>query len=266
MMGMNTGPQIGRFSDVDATKETEQFVAFLEWIERLPPAVELRERSYQLLDARPGETAIDVGCGTGRVVAELMERGIKAIGVDISEQMISVARHRFPDGNFRIAAAESLPFEDGTLDRYRAERLYQHLEDPAPALVEARRVLVPGGRLVLVDQDYDMWAIDSDDEATTRALMRAQSDAIASRWIGRRYRSLLLDAGFVDVLVEVKTLIYTDYAQVARVLPSIANVGVATGVVTRDQADTWLAEQERRGQEGRVFVAMPLFLASGRRP
>ena len=42
---MNTNPQIGRFSDVDATNEAEQFVAFLEQIERFPQAMELRELS-----------------------------------------------------------------------------------------------------------------------------------------------------------------------------------------------------------------------------
>ncbi len=159
----NTSPQIGRFSNVDASKEAEQFVAFLERIERLPTAGELRERSYELLDAGEGSMVVDVGCGTGRVVDDLAGRGIKAIGVDISEQMIAVARQRFPNRDFRLAAAESLPFEDDVLDRYRAERLYQHLKDPVRALAEARRVLAPGGRIVLVDQDYDMWAIDADD-------------------------------------------------------------------------------------------------------
>ena len=111
-----------------------------------------------------------------------------------------------------------------------------------------------------------MWAIDADDEVITRALMRAQSDTITNRWIGRRYHNLLLNAGFVDVAIEVKTGIYTDYAQVGPVLGSIANAGVVAGVVTRDQADAWLAEQARRGEFGQFFVAMPLFLASGRRP
>ncbi len=99
-----------------------------------------------------------------------------------------------------------------------------------------------------------------------RCRRRAQSDTITNRWIGRRYHNLLLDAGFVDVVVEAKTGIYTEYAQVGAVLPSIANAGVAAGTVTREQADVWLAEQERRGREGRFFEAMPLFLASGRRP
>ncbi len=260
------GPLIGRVSEVDATKQAEQFVAFLEWIERLPQTRGVRERSYDLLALHQGATAIDVGCSTGRVVAELTERGITAIGLDSSEQMIGVARQRFPYHDFRLAAAESLPFEACSLHGYRAERVYQHLKDPGLALIEARRVLASGGRIVLVDQDAEMWAIDSDDEETTRALARSFSDSITNPWIGRRYHGLLLDAGFVEVAVEVRTLLYTDWAQASLVLSSVVNAGVAAGVVARDQAHAWLAEQERRGQAERFFLAMPLFLASGRQP
>jgi len=219
-----------------------------------------------LLKANTGDRLVDVGCGTGLVVAELTERGIKAMGVDISEQMITVARHRFPDNDFLVAAAESLPFEDGSLDGYRAERLYQHLKDPAQALVEARRVLKPGGSLLIVDQDYDMWAIDSDDETTTRTVMQAQSNAIASRWIGRRCRNLFLDAGFVDVAIEVKTLISTDYAQLSPVLASIAQTAVLSNAITHAQAHIWLEEQRCRGENSRFFFCLPFFLASARQP
>lgn len=234
--------------------------------EHLPQTRRVRERSYDLLALHQGATVIDVGCGTGRVVAELTERGITAIGLDSSEQMIGVARQRFPYHDFRLAAAESLPFEACSLHGYRAERVYQHLKDPGLALIEARRVLASGGRIVLVDQDAEMWAIDSDDEETTRALARAFSDSITNPWIGRCYHGLLLDAGFVEVAVEVRTLLYTDWAQASLVLSSVVNAGVAAGVVARDQAHAWLAEQERRGQAERFFLAMPLFLASAHQP
>lgn len=264
-MGSTTGPAIGHFSDVDATNQAEQFIAFVDRIESLPHSKESRERSYQLLNGLPGETAVDVGCGTGRAVAELRERGIRATGIDMSSQMISVAQRRFPDGDFRIASASSLPFADHSLDLYRSERVYQYIADPAEALLEARRVLAPGGRIVLLDPDADMWAIDADDQQTTRVLTRALSDTIAGRWIGRRYRSLLLDAGFIDVAIEVKTGIYTDFTQ-DPLVPSLAKIGLATGVLTQEEVDVWLAEQKRRGQEDRFFLAMPIFIASARCP
>lgn len=258
--------QIGRFGDVDATGEAERFIAFLEHIESLPPSVETRERSYALLQLRVGDAIVDVGCGTGKAVAELATRGATASGIDVSDQMIALARRRFPAGDFRVAAAEELPFEDGALQGYRAERVYQHLQDPAVALSEAWRALASGGRMVLVDQDYDMWAVDSDDPPTTRALARAFADSITHPWMGRRYRGLLLDAGFADVAIEIKPLTFTRFADAAPGLMGAAEAAVATTAVTREQADDWVAEQRQRDERGRFFMVMSLFLASARKP
>jgi ubiquinone/menaquinone biosynthesis C-methylase UbiE len=264
-LNSNAGPEIKNFSDIDATNQAEQFIAFVDKMERLPQAMELREKSYQLLNGRPGQTAVDVGCGTGRAVADLTERGIRAVGIDFSQQMIEVARNRFPNGDYRVANANALPFDDNALNLYRAERVYQYIADPAEALREARRVLTPGGRIVLLDPDGDMWALDADDQEMTRTLMRVLSNSVPYRWIGRRYQSLLLDAGFVDVSVEVKTGIYTDYTR-DPLLPSMARAAVAAGVFTQKEVDAWLAEQKRRGEQGRFFMAMPVFIASAHRP
>jgi ubiquinone/menaquinone biosynthesis C-methylase UbiE len=257
--------EIGRFGDVDATGEAERFIAFLEHIESLPLSVETRERSYALLQPQRDDAVVDVGCGTGKAVAELTARGATASGIDVSERMIALARRRFPAGDFRVAAAEDLPFAGGTLQGYRAERVYQHLHDPAVALAEARRVLAAGGRIVLIDQDYDMWAVDSADPATTRALARAFADSITHPWIGRQYRGLLLDAGFTDVAIEIKPLTFTSYADAAPGLMGAAEAAVASNAVTREQADAWLAEQRQRDEQGRFFMAMALFLASARK-
>jgi ubiquinone/menaquinone biosynthesis C-methylase UbiE len=258
--------QMGQFNNVDATGEAERFIAFLEWIESLPQSTALRELSYSLLNIHQKDAVIDVGCGTGKAVSELSARGIEAIGLDISEQMISVSKRRFPECDFRIAKAELLPFGDNTMNGYRAERLYQHLADPFQALSEAHRILAPGGRIVLLDQDYDMWAIDADDMTITRSIMRAHADSITNRWIGRRYNNLLLDCGFTDVSIHVQTLIYTDYSQVAPILPSIVNAAVEIRRITEGQAEIWLKEQEKRGKNGRFFIVMPVFVASGIRP
>ena len=51
--------------------------------------------------AGPGTSAVDVGCGAGRAVAGLVERGVTAVGVDPGERMIAVARARWPEADFR---------------------------------------------------------------------------------------------------------------------------------------------------------------------
>jgi SAM-dependent methyltransferase len=101
---------------------------------------------YELLpvDAR---RVIDVGCGEGRITRELGRRGHDAAGVDIAERLVDLARARDPDGDYRVAAAERLPFDDGSFDLVVAFNVLMNVDDPARALAEAARVLVSGGRL-----------------------------------------------------------------------------------------------------------------------
>jgi ubiquinone/menaquinone biosynthesis C-methylase UbiE len=97
---------------------------------------------------------LDVGCGTGRLAALLAERhGCKVWGVDVSAEMLAVARERVPRGvGLKRAAAESLPFRDGTFERAVMTLVVHHLDRPR-AFVELARVLEPGGRLALLTFD-----------------------------------------------------------------------------------------------------------------
>jgi hypothetical protein len=133
-------------------------------------------------------------------------------------------------------------------------------------LAEAHRVLASGSRIVLLGQDWDHLAIDASDITVTRKLIHAQADTIAAPWAARRYRNSLLGQGFTDVAVEVHTAVITEYAALAPVLSGVAGAGVEAGVVDREEADTWLADQERRGRDDRFLIALPMFLASATTP
>lgn len=258
--------EIGRFGGVDSSGQAEQMLAFLDWWEQLPQIEALRRSSHDLLGMDARQRVVDVGCGTGAVVADLAREGIEAIGVDVSEHLIEVARSRYPGHAFRVASAESLPFADGSLHCYRAERLYQHLREPAPALDEARRVLAPGGRMVLVDMDADTWAVDAEDVAVTRALAHAFSDTMANPWMGRRCQGLLLDAGFIDVNVELVPTLFTRFEEMAPAVQGAARAGVAAAAVTPEQAAAWLADQRHRGERQRFFSILVMVLATATAP
>jgi ubiquinone/menaquinone biosynthesis C-methylase UbiE len=262
-MVAQSGTEIGRFGAVDSTDAPEQFIRWLDWAEQLPQSVALRSRSHELLGVAPGTRALDIGCGTGKAVSELSARGALAAGVDASEAMIAAARGRHPGLDFRVGLADSLPAPGGSVRGVRAERLLQHLSDPAAAAREGWRVLEPGGTFVVVDQDYDTWALDSEDPELTRAIQRALADSIAGRWVGRRLRALLLDGGFSDVSVEVQTAVHTERAAVAPALASFAQIAVAAAAVSQAEADAWLAGLARLGERGRFFCALPFFLARG---
>jgi ubiquinone/menaquinone biosynthesis C-methylase UbiE len=255
-----------RFENVDATAEAGRFVEFLEWTDSRPDVGVRRRRSYELLRVEPGARIADVGSGLGTVVRELAELGAEPVGVDASAEMVEQARRRVPGGDFRVADAAALPFDDGELDGYRAERVYQHVRDPAAALAEARRVLVPGGRIVLVDQDWDALVVDGNDRRVTRAIVLAYADSMVDGWAGRRARRHLLDAGFENVAVEIDAVTITDYDYVEPLIGPLADTAVSAGVVTRAEADAWAEDQRRRGAEGRTFAAMSHVIASAENP
>ncbi|MDT6986340.1 methyltransferase domain-containing protein [Streptomyces lusitanus] len=240
---------------------TEALLAVLDAADEMPGATRLRARTYELLSLVPGSTVVDVGCGGGRAVAELAGRGVHAVGVDPSPRMLAAARARWPRDEFREAGAEGLPFPDGSVHGYRADKVFHVLRDPARAVVEARRVLRPGGRIVLVDQDWDAVMIDSDDAALTRTIVHARADLLGSPHAGRQFRALLLAGGFTDVTVEVHTSVFTDPAMLP-LLTRLAEPACAAGAVDRDLADGWLAEQRGRAERGRFLVAVPFWVVS----
>ncbi|WP_435585920.1 methyltransferase domain-containing protein [Micromonospora aurantiaca (nom. illeg.)] len=198
-------------------------------------------------------------------MAELNQHGVAAIGVDPDELMIATARRRWPGAEFRTGSAESLPLPDQTVAGYRADKVLHVLPDPAAALAEAHRVLTPGGRIVLVGQDWDALMIDSSHPDLTRAILRSQADSLPNPQVARSYRNLLLDAEFQDVTVEAHTGIFTEPGFLP-MLEAFAAKAVTAGSVTAEQNAAWVRDQRSRASTRRLFVAIPMFVASARRP
>ncbi|MGS2614875.1 methyltransferase domain-containing protein [Micromonospora sp. LZ34] len=225
--------------------EVDRLIRLLDAADARLDAVALRARSYALLGLAAGAAVVDVGCGTGRAVAELAARGVRPVGVDLDPRMIAVARDRLPGADLRVADACALPLPDGAVRGYRADKVLHDLAEPERALAEARRVLAPGGRIVLVGQDWDTVVVDSDQPALTRAVVHARADRVASPRAARGYRALLLDAGFVAPEVEVHTWVRTG-EDVLPVLAGFAGAAVAAGAIGPAQAELWLADQRQR--------------------
>ena len=246
---------------VEKHRNTEAMLALLDAMDQMPSASLLRARSYELLSLVPGSSVADIGCGAGRAVAELAERGVHAVGVDPDPWMLAEARKRWSTAEFREAGAEDLPFADGSVRGYRADKVFHALQEPWRAVSEARRVLCPGGRIVLVGQDWDAIMVDSDDAALTRTIVHARADLLGTPHAARQYRNLLLDGGFNDVTIEVHTIVFTDPAMLS-LLTGFAESACMSGAVGRDQADEWLAEQHRRAEADRFLIAIPFFVAA----
>ncbi|GAA3165942.1 MULTISPECIES: class I SAM-dependent methyltransferase [Nonomuraea] len=106
-----------------------------------------------------GRRVLDAGCGSGPLFAELRSRGAIVTGIDASAGMLEMARRRLgPDADLHeVDLAGPLPFPDDTFDDVTASLVLHYLEDWGPTLAELRRVLKPGGRLLVsVDHPFSI--------------------------------------------------------------------------------------------------------------
>lgn len=113
----------------------------------------------RVTDRRP--RILDVGCGTGANLLMLSQYG-DAEGVDISKDALAFCRERGLD-KVKLGAGEQLPYEDGTFDLVTAFDVVEHMDDDLAGLSEMRRVLRPGGRVLLfVPAFMFLWGLQDD--------------------------------------------------------------------------------------------------------
>lgn len=179
-----------------------------------------RRRHLGILAARPGDVVCDVGTGFGALLLEVARRtGILAVGVDPDAEVLartadvaaSLGDWFAPGARVRFveAGAEALPFATESVDVVLLRLVLQHLPTPELALAEARRVLRPGGRVVVIDVD-DALSLTHPEPSAAQARLEAafarwQARYGGDRRIGRRIAPMLTAAGFSVTAVDVRT-------------------------------------------------------------
>ena len=126
----------------------------------LGQARRLREMTVDHALIQPGDSVLDVGCGTGEVTLRAKMRAGKAgqvFGIDPAPEMITVARNKAArkglEIDFRVGVIESLPFSDASINVVISSLMMHHLPENLKirGLAEIYRVLKPGGRLLIAD-------------------------------------------------------------------------------------------------------------------
>ncbi len=98
----------------------------------------------------PEGNRLDVGTGTGEVLLRSQNRGLR-VGIDLSLEMLRLARSKCKACKFLVADAENMPFKDNTFGSISLSLVYRHLLDRRAFLKEARRTLSKGGELAMLD-------------------------------------------------------------------------------------------------------------------
>jgi ubiquinone/menaquinone biosynthesis C-methylase UbiE len=132
-----------------------------------------------------GKRILDIGCGPGTLAKRLAAEGAAVTGIDPGTAALTKAREAVPAARFEAASAEALPFPDASFDGAVMLNALHHVPRPAVALVEAARVLVPGGVLVVVEplatgSFFDALQPIEDETEVRRAAQQAIVTALAA--------------------------------------------------------------------------------------
>jgi SAM-dependent methyltransferase len=262
----------GHWQKVDRTGDPGSFVAYLD-----RGAAVLREGRMEvqrLLELEPGCSVLDVGSGAGEFLIEVASRveRIRAVGIDISETMVNTASSRAHEAGvtveFATGDARRLNFPDGSFDRVHCSRVLLHLDDPAAAIAEVSRVLVPGGLVAIVEPDFDAVMIDSDNLDVARAVRRRWAAAVRNPDIGRRLRRLLLESGLELVRLSGAAVPITSLQVAVDQFHFLDHLepAVQAGEVDADDAREWRKWIETADAADRLFIAPILFQAIAKKP
>jgi len=120
----------------------------------------------------PGGNILDAGCGPGQFSRFLIERGFECIGIDLSREMIKIARERIPEGRFEIMDIRKLDFKNATFDGVLAWGVFLHIRksDSRSAILELKRVLKPGGFLMMHEKEGNKEGIEELDDGDKKRL------------------------------------------------------------------------------------------------
>ena len=262
-----------------AENDEETTRATAEWLEEQSVHPFLRDvaaRSLARLALQPGESVLDVGCGTGVFLpglAALAGPEGRVVGLDHSAAFLEDARKRLVEASLsdRVELvkddAHRLPFPDGTFDAAHCERVLMHLEDPALAIREMRRVVRPGGRVVIAEVYAAAARLAHPDPEAERLISEQLVSGIRNTSMGIALRGLMVQTGFTDVGGDVVGYFEETLDQdEAEEWTMLARGLAARGILDHARAEAAIAAMEDLRARGMHCGLAVIFVVSGRVP
>jgi SAM-dependent methyltransferase len=266
----------GAYAAATDDETTQAAAAWLEAQSMHPFLRDVATRSLARLSLQHGESVLDVGCGTGVFLpglAATVGPGGRVVGLDHSAAFLADARKRLTEASLSDQVelvegdAHHLPFADGTFDAAHCERVLMHLEDPALAISEMKRVVRPGGRVLLAEVYPAAARIAHPDPEAERLISAELVSGMRNTSMGIAVRGLLVTAGFAEVSGEVVGYFEEELDQdEAEEWTILARGLAARGVLEPARAEAAIAAMADLRARGAHCGLAVIFVVSGRVP
>lgn len=254
--------------DADAAKAVEAMYL-------TPDVVGQRAHVMEALALRPGERVLDIGVGPGLLAYDMgkavTETG-RVDGIDAARPMVEMSAARCSEMgwcHFQRGKAEQLDFEPTTFDAIVSTQVYEYVTDMGQALHEAARVLKPGGRIVILDTDWDSIVWHSSQHDRMEKVLKVWDDHLADPYLPRKLPHLLAQAGLSVTRRQVIPLFNPDWnphSYSAGIMRAIRGFVAGRGDISEDEAKAWADDLRALGEEGRYFFSLNRYLFTARKP
>jgi arsenite methyltransferase len=238
-----------------------------------PDIVAQRDRVRAALALELGEQVLDVGVGPGFLAAEMAaEVGPdgRVCGIDTSAAMLEVAARRNPGVRaatleLELGGVERIPYADESFDAVVTTQVLEYVPDIAGALAEMRRVLRPGGRLLVLDTDWDSLVWHAPDEALMARVLTAWEEHLADPHLPRSLGRSLREGGFVGGPPTVLPLLNVGDPHdtfSGFLLGLVATFVVDRNGLTSEEVEAWAESMRALGEDWFFSLNRYVFLAS----
>ena len=234
-----------------------------------PDMAQLRLRVLQSLALNAGERVLDVGCGNALLTKEMAlavgETGY-VLGLDNSPEMLEMANAQCMNINqiaLQQADVSHLPVENASFDALTCVQVLLYLPDLQKALSEYYRVLAPGGRIVIVESNWNGLLINSENAMLTQRITSAWLKNVAHPHLVPTLGAMLRAHNFKAIRIEGIPVIETHFTPANfsnSILPWLADVAQQQGVVNQEEVAAWLSEMKQKAATGSYFFCLNRFL------
>ncbi|KMQ52715.1 hypothetical protein CHISP_0484 [Chitinispirillum alkaliphilum] len=234
----------------------------------------LKKRSYELMNFRKGAKLLDVGCGPGIDTISLADCKAQpdfVAGIDFDREMVTEAHCNARKLSLKTsllyaqAVSQNLPFKSDSFDAVRSERMLQHHPSPQKAVNEMVRVCRKEGTVVIIDCDHSSLSINTNLTETEWKLRRFRTDYLPNGYAGRALYGQLHDAGVSNIAIELHpayVFSFQQYRALTR-MEKIELEALQNGVIDKRELEAYNIDLMRRESEGSFMAYMVMMVVYG---